>query len=634
MRLFRHLAFLLLFPASLLHAQHDSLHILDPVTITSGYAPIPVSQSGRNVITVKGEWLQRLPVHTVDDLLRYVPGVEVQQRGPMGAQSDIVMRGGTFQQVLIILDGLRLNDPITGHFNAYIPINTAEIDRVEILKGAASAIYGTEAVGGVIQIVSKAFAAKSSSQGQANLALGEYGLSKLNAGGLLQVGKTFLSGGLSQIKTKGQQQRGTRGFLDNRQFSASAYRNFGNHWRAGVRTARDIRDFSAQNFYTAFAADTATEKVSGWLHQAHASYENGTLKWRNEFSYKTTRDNYLFNSGLTPNDNSAKQIQALSVAHFSPASLLNMVTGVQFLHKEIISNDRGNHRVQDLGMFALFTWFPVEGFRMETALRVDNHSIAGWQFLPQLSLSYRNKKYQIRASSGRTLRDADFTERYNNYNKSGLRTGSIGNPNLVHEQSWSSEAGMDWFSKNWRISSTFFHRHHSQLIDFVTTGFAQMPRKDNLVPGGIYALAMNLGEVRSFGWEADIFWQNKFSSDGMLQTSLGATWINTSTPGGEPGFYLSSHARWLINGNLLATWKKFDFTLSGIYKKRQPREAAAPLVPVQSQYLVMNARLAYLVFPSIQLYIQCDNMANRQYSDFSGAKMPGRWMLTGINVNF
>ncbi len=103
-------------------------------------------------------------MQSIDELLRYVPGVEVQSRGPMGTQADFTIRGGTFQQVLVILDGIRLNDPLTGHFSSYIPISPAEIDRIEVLKGASSAIYGTEAVGGVIHIISKTFATKETNQ--------------------------------------------------------------------------------------------------------------------------------------------------------------------------------------------------------------------------------------------------------------------------------------------------------------------------------------------------------------------------------------------------------------------------------------------------------------------------------------
>ena len=105
---------------------------LDPITITASLTPVSASKTGRNILIIKGDVLQKLPVQSIDELLRYVPGVEVQSRGPMGAQGDITIRGGTFQQVLVILDGIRLNDPLTGHFNAYIPISPAEIDRIEI----------------------------------------------------------------------------------------------------------------------------------------------------------------------------------------------------------------------------------------------------------------------------------------------------------------------------------------------------------------------------------------------------------------------------------------------------------------------------------------------------------------------
>src|SRR3982751_3807621 len=133
---------------------------LDPVTITASINPEKASQTGRNLLVIKGERFANLPVHSIDELLRYLPGVEVQSRGPMGSQSDIVIRGGTFQQVLVILDGVRLNDPNTGHFTSYIPIAPSEIDRIEVLKGASSAIYGSEAVGGVVHIITKTYAAK------------------------------------------------------------------------------------------------------------------------------------------------------------------------------------------------------------------------------------------------------------------------------------------------------------------------------------------------------------------------------------------------------------------------------------------------------------------------------------------
>src|SRR5688500_13509076 len=77
---------------------------LDPVTLSASLQPLHVSKTGRNIISIPGEQFHKLPVHSIDELLRYIPGVEVQIRGPQGSQSDIVLRGGTFQQVLVVLD--------------------------------------------------------------------------------------------------------------------------------------------------------------------------------------------------------------------------------------------------------------------------------------------------------------------------------------------------------------------------------------------------------------------------------------------------------------------------------------------------------------------------------------------------
>src|SRR5215207_6518424 len=199
----------LLLNGILLSAQEKEIE-LDPVTVTASIAPERVSKTGRNLFIIKGERFNHLPVNSIDELLRYLPGVEVQARGPMGSQSDIVLRGGTFQQVLVILDGVRLNDPNTGHFTSYIPIAPTEIERIEILKGASSAIYGSEAVGGVIHIITKTFSGKkavSSVIGQ--VTAGEYDFLSVHAGGFYNTRKTRIGAGILSNNTSGQLQRGT-----------------------------------------------------------------------------------------------------------------------------------------------------------------------------------------------------------------------------------------------------------------------------------------------------------------------------------------------------------------------------------------------------------------------------------------
>ncbi|HEX8461036.1 MAG TPA: TonB-dependent receptor plug domain-containing protein, partial [Segetibacter sp.] len=233
-----------LFSATVATAQQAEL---DPVTITATLQPVNASNTGRNITVIKGEQFAKLPVNSLDELLRYLPGIEVQARGPMGAQSDIVLRGGTFQQVLVIVDGIRINDPNTGHFNSYIPIAPGEIDRIEILKGASSAIYGSEAVGGVIQVITKSFAAKRGQQAKqvtAQVTGGQFGLFNAQAGGFYQSGNTAIAGGLITNNATGQQQRGLTGFLHNTTASVSVNRFLSEHWTAAVRLAYDNRDFA------------------------------------------------------------------------------------------------------------------------------------------------------------------------------------------------------------------------------------------------------------------------------------------------------------------------------------------------------------------------------------------------------
>lgn len=316
--------------------------------------PVSASATGRNILVIKGDQFSKLPVHSLDELLRYLPGIEVQMRGPMGAQSDIVLRGGTFQQVLVIIDGIRINDPNTGHFNSYIPVVPTEIEPIEILKGASSAIYGTEAVGRVINIITKTFAAKRDQKTQqltAQGAAGQYGLLNGHLGGYYQKGNTAVAAGVLSNNASGQQQRGTRGFFYNTSASASVNQFINKYWNVSLRSAFDRRDFAAQNFYTTFKSDTATEKVSSFWNQINLNY----AKLRHNFSlnigYKATKDTYKFNTGAPANENKSNLLQGLAVYNWKAGENTTFTTGAQWINKRMTSNDRGNHTLNQAGTF-------------------------------------------------------------------------------------------------------------------------------------------------------------------------------------------------------------------------------------------------------------------------------------------
>lgn len=609
---------------------------LDPVTITSSLSTIIASKTGRNIIVIKGDVFSKLPVHSIDDLLRYVPGMEVQARGPMGAQSDIVLRGGTFQQVLVIVDGIRINDPLTGHFNSYIPIAPSEIERIEILKGASSAIYGSDAVGGVIHIITKSFAnsinEKKEVSGQ--ITGGEYGLINVNAGGFYTNGKTAIGAGFLSNNSDGQLQRGTRGFFNLNTASVSFSHQINEAWQIGFRTALDNRKFSAQNFYTTFASDTADEKVQTFWNQLRLGYQRSANKFSITFGYKATDDKFKFNTASIPNHNKAKVFQSLSVFEHKFSEQTTLVSGLQFFDRSIKSNDRGDHHVKQIGGFTVLQQY-IGAFTLSPALRLDWDERAGAELIPQINLAYRKNKFLLRGSAGKTIRHADFTERYNNYNKTLVTSGRIGNPDLIAERSFSYELGADLFAnQNLKISATYFQRNHDDLIDYVTTPYASMPRKSNLSPTGTYALAKNILEVNTKGFETDVQLIKEINNKQRLYAIAGFTWLESKSSEMTPSFYVSSHARLLTNFSIQYASPLFTIAVNGLYKNRTPQAAAPIKATVSQDYFLLNAKAeGFVVKERLSLFVELDNVFDKAYSDLLGTPMPGRWLMGGLKLS-
>lgn len=625
---------------SLLHKAKAQESELDPVTITASLNPAKASLTGRNLVVIKGERFAQLPVHSLDELLRYVPGIEVQSRGPLGAQSDIVIRGGTFQQVLVIIDGVRVNDPNTGHFTSYIPIAPTEIDRIEILKGASSAPFGSDAVGGVINVITKTFAAKREAKKLdvlGRLTAGEYRTFIADAGIFKNNGRTAWSFGGQSLETNGQPQRGIRGFVKSKNLSGAVSHFFNDKWQLALRSSYDKRKFAAQNFYTSFVSDTAQETVSSFWNQLQLSRSVANNTLRLQIGYKALQDSFSFNPKTSTNQSKSRLGQALLTSEWQVTKTTALTIGGQFINKKISSNDRGEHSINSVAAFVVVNQKLGSHFFIAPAVRLEYNEISKTEVVPQLNLSYRTAKLQLRASAGKTVRDADFTERYNNYNKTLVTSGQrLGNPDLKAERSFSYEGGTDYFvTTNLKLSGSVFQRYHKKLIDYVVTPYSQIPRKINLLPTGVYALAKNIAEVTTTGFETDIQFSKQISTRGSLWATVGFVWLNSKSSDTVPSFYISSHAKLLTNFNLQYTQKMFSISLNGLYKKRQPQKAASPLIAkVSTDYIVFNAKAeAFILKSLLSAFVEVDNIGNRIYADLLGAQMPGRWLMSGIKIS-
>jgi vitamin B12 transporter len=617
-----------------LFAQDKTIE-LDPVTISASLSPQQISKTGRNITIITQETIQKLPANSIDEIIRYLPGIEVQSRGPMGAQSNITIRGGTFQQVLIILDGIRLNDPLTGHFNSYIPITPDEIERIEILKGPAAVLYGTEAVGGVVHIISKTFSQKNKKEGYrlvGQVIGGDYGLMNGQGSASFQKNKTSASSSFISNNADGQTLRGAKGFFNLNTLTASIKQSISKSWNIAYRFGLDDRNFNAQNFYTTLPIDTATEKVKSQWHQFKAQYEKKQHLLIIDMGSKQLRDEFRLNNKFSANINESTLEQAQLTYQFRFTGSTNITAGSQYIRRSINSNDRGNHILQNASGFIMFNAYIANNILLSPGFRAEWNERRGWEMLPQANLSYAYKKFNFRGNIGRTARDADFTERFNNYQKSRVISGRIGNPNLTAETAESYEVGADYIaSKNLKFSATVFERNHTNLIDWTGTPYTNMPRKINLVDTGKYQLASNIASVITKGIELDVQYLRSFGKHD-LETTIGAIWMESSSSNKTPSLYVSNHARLLVNLRITYRHQWLGLTINGLYKERN-EQSAKDMIPLSPSYMLFNARAnVYLMKNKLTLFVQADNVFDQNYSDILGSVMPNRWLMGGVKL--
>lgn len=154
------------------------LHGLEPVIITTTRTPTKLSHITRSASIIDASDIKNSTAHSVEELLKYALGVDIMQRGPYGVQADSGIRGSTFSQVLILVNGVRVNDPQIAHHNFDLGLTLKDIERIEVLRGHGSSLYGADAFGGIINIITK----KPDKVKYADISYGEYNTSLINGG--------------------------------------------------------------------------------------------------------------------------------------------------------------------------------------------------------------------------------------------------------------------------------------------------------------------------------------------------------------------------------------------------------------------------------------------------------------------
>ncbi|WP_185957280.1 TonB-dependent receptor plug domain-containing protein [Gracilimonas mengyeensis] len=642
------------------HAQAQLKAELDSIAVTASRITTAISESGKNVSVITVDDIREMPVQSVDDLLRSLPGININARQGFGMQADVGVRGSTFSQVLFLLDNVPLNDPLTAHFNTNIPVALSEIAQIELIRGPASTSFGADAVGGVVHIKTKSYMRreiegpeKLQARTEVDASVGQHSLQIFDATAGVSKKNWRFSTSVRTAQSDGEELTNPafsegvsenpdyNNYFDMMNASAAFSVRWNDNWSWYVRSGIESRDFSARYFYTRSIYDASTEEINSKWALSALTFEEGRHRSEFNVSYRDVEDIFDFNPAISPANihqtgqffvNGSHQYN-VNTESLGSLSQLRFMVGAQMLNKSIESTDRGNHDNLSGGLYAINTMKYNFGLSVTTSLRFQFNPVSDLSVLPQISASFDAGQVILRGSAGRAIREGDFTERYISHQLPNLTPGrNIGNPDLVPEKSTTIDFGFDWAaSDNLRLSPTVFYRSSENLIDYVPTNSNNIDNADNLQENEEYFYASNISETDVIGVEFASIHRARISSRSSLKTEAGYTYIKTTSDENTVSRYIANHPSHQASLDLSLKAGRVSLQSQSTFNVRSEQAAALINAEVPDQYFLTNLRIGYKPFGSkLQLYFQALNVTDTQYQEILGAPMPGRWMLGGV----
>lgn len=603
----------------------------DDVVVTASRVASAAQETGRRVTVYTQRDIQALSVNTVDQLLNVVPGLDVQSRGGFGVQSDLKMRGSTFNGVLLLLDGARVNDPMTGHFLMDLPVPLSEIARVEVLRGPATALYGPDALGGVVHLITKTGLRRGETEGTGLAAQvdGRYGNHDLyDAGGAVRhVGQnTTVSAAARGQGSDGQTVRGSdgapladgRGGIVRTDFERRVGTAALSHDLDGAtlytRVGADDRTFGAYHYYTDFPSDRAREATSTLWLQSRLTGGGGdaTTPWQIQLSGKQHRDRYTYNADAPSNRHISRMLNVQAQATRGLGAL-RITGGTSGGVRGIDSNRDGVHGDASAGTFMRLRWRATPRLTINQSTRLDYDPVYGVEPTPQLYVAYNLGGTTLRAGGGRVVRAPNYVERYID------SPTNQGNAHLDAETAWSGEVGADVrVAEGLALHLTGFGRTTRNSIDYL--------RND-----GVF-VARNLHRAETTGLETEATFDRVVGGTAVhldaAYTLLDAT-LDAQAPASDFKYGLNS-PRHLLQGSASVAAGGVIVGVQGLWKDRLEEASLAT-----ERYGVLHTRLAYRTDPAgaeLTLSIQVRNVFDVDYTEVFDAPMPGRTLLVGAEV--
>ena len=556
----------------------------------------------RSVQLFGREEIDALPVRTISGLLEWATSVEVQSRSP--AQSDLGIRGAGFEQVVVLVNGVRMSDPQTGHFDLDLAVPLDQVERVEILRGPASAVYGADAVGGVVNIVTRG----GGQEWRGRVEGGSWGTVRISGGGGLkrEGGLTAQFGG--EMNRSDGHRTGTD--YETTLLHLVLARPFGGGLLSGD-FGLSRRDFGAKDFYAPYPSFERTRGYTSsvrWASEADGSLDveiGGSFR-RHEDEFTLIRDD----PQVYQNRHTSSQVGGDILARRRSWQGMDLVMGGEVYQDILRSNSLGDREEIRGAVFGEAVVGGTGAGVLSLGLRQDWRQGFGSFLSPSISASYRiGPSLRTRAAVGRSFRAPTWTERY--YQD----PVNVGREDLEPERAWSGEVGLDLVrDTDLRLSITAFARRAEDLIDWARAV------DGGVVGGGADAPweTRNVEEATFKGLEADL----------TLRGPAGTRWtlggMLLSVDSKEAQGYESKYAlRPLEEQVKVGVGRTFGGSVTlGLNLKRARRRG-------EDSYHRLDAR-GGLKLGSTWLYLDATNLLDAEYPDITGASAPGRALNLGL----
>ena len=599
---------LLIFSIYTTKAQQDSLSTLQPlkeVIVSSSRIEIPFSETSRTIQIITSEELSSSGALTALAALQNIAGIDIRQRGIIGIQADLYIRGGGFDQTLLLIDGVKLDDPQTGHhtLNFIPPVDV--IERIEIVKGSSSRVFGQNAFTGAINIVTKKSFSKG---GSINLKAGSYG----QVNGEINYRNTTKKGNFLAYFTRNI----SDGYRYNTDFENNTI-----FLKAGLFENKIVpvqfiasfsgRKFGANGFYASPDANNQYEETEASIVAFQTKINKGNWVYKPKIYWRRGQDHYLFirsNPEAYENWHITHKLGAsLDVSLSSKLGTTGM--GIDLSRVSIASNNLGG-RSRQLAAFFFEHRFSFWNKKLDITpgVALNLYSDFGAFSYPGVDLGYTlNKEFRVYGNFGYTYRIPTYTDLY--YKDKTTR----GNPNLKPEEALSKELGLRFNSTQFIFYIAYFERKANNLIDYTKSNAESLWEATNI-------LALNVK-----GFEAEINYPFIIGNKEQ-QLKFSYTFIKDDLKAFDVNF-----SKYSINSLKYHFASTFVSNISSnIHCFVALKYADRPSI---GRYTLLDLNLQW-DWKSFQFNASANNLLDSQYSETSLVPMPGRNTLLSVQYNF